>query len=72
MVQPTDFYLLLTMQLPDDRPRRRYLAPVRGTSVSLRERLESLLRRTTLGPTSGDHVLGDSQWRTAHGSYPTR
>ncbi len=72
MVQPPDYYLLMTMQVPDDRPRRRYLAPVRGTGVSLRDRLQLLLRRTTLGPASGDHVLGEGQWRSVRGSYLTR
>ncbi len=72
MVQPPDYYLHMSMQVPDDRPRRRYLAPVRGTTVPLRARLRMLLRHTTLGPVSGDHVLGEGQWGTMHGSYLPR
>lgn len=84
MVQPPDYYRLLTMQVPDERPRRGGLTPVRGTRTSeatratsstfasFRSRVRRIIERTTLGPARGDHVLGEGQWPALRGSYPIR
>ena len=31
---------------------------------TFRVRIRTLLTRTTLGPIAGDHVMGESQWRS--------
>lgn len=60
MVQPPDYYTLMAMREP---PRRRHHdRPVREEGSSLRSRLRTLAVRTTLGPRTGDHVLGENQW----------
>jgi len=38
------------------------------TRDPIRVRIRTILTRTTMGPISGDHVVGESQWRTRPGS----
>ena len=33
----------------------------------IRVRIRTILTRTTMGPIAGDHVMGESQWRTRPG-----
>jgi hypothetical protein len=40
------------------------------TRESVRQRIRSFLVRTTLGPSTGDHVIGEGQWRSGTG-FPT-
>jgi len=61
MVQPPDYYLAIAMQAPTPRHHLREL-PARPKGPSLLERFRVLVLRTTLGPRTGDHVLGDGQW----------
>ena len=66
MVQPPDYYLLVAMQRPTRQQRHelrhRQGLPPRAAGPSLRSRIRTMLMRTTLGPLTGDHVLGDGQW----------
>jgi hypothetical protein len=62
MVQPPDYYLLMTMRTPSSRPRHD--PPARPKGPSLRSRFHAMVTRTTMGPRIGDHILGDSQWVT--------
>jgi hypothetical protein len=70
MVQPPDYYILMAMQA---QPRRYHPdIPVGPARTSLRDRIRTLLTRTTLGPVAGDHVLGEGQWWTLQGCDPVR
>lgn len=66
MVQPPDYYTLMAMQTPTRRERHelnhRLELSRRTGGPSLRSRIRTMLLRTTLGPRTGDHVLGDGQW----------
>ncbi len=69
MNQPMPSMSLTATNRPTQTVTGRPTLPALG---SLRTRARSFRVRTTLGPSTGDHVLGESQWRTTAGSYPVR
>jgi hypothetical protein len=69
MNQPMQSISLTATTTPTQTVTGRPAQPVLGT---LRAWARSFRVRTTLGPSTGDHVLGESQWRATAGSYPVR
>jgi hypothetical protein len=69
MDQPMQSISLTATTTPTQIVTGRLVLPVLG---SLRERARTFRARSTLGPSMGDHVLGEGQWRTTADSYPIR
>jgi hypothetical protein len=63
MNQSQSMSLAMTTTPTQPKTRRR-ARPTRLVLASLRARFRAFRFRSTLGPTLGDPVLGDSQWRS--------